>query len=116
MEKRRGREALESAVDEYGFLPIFINFVPGFSIEEHVSQDAWFSDEEGVWEWKGPVIREMGCAYGKFFENKAAFVSREWFPDFANISYLNSERHEDLRKHEQSVIAACSIRDKSSKG
>ena len=29
-------------------------------------------------------IRETGCAYGKFFENKAVFISKEWFPDFAN--------------------------------
>lgn len=28
------------------------------------------------------------------------------------ISYPNSERHDDLRKHEQSVIFVCSIRDK----
>ena len=31
-----------------------------------------------------PVIREAGCAYGKFLENKAVFISKEWFPDFAN--------------------------------
>ena len=37
-----------------------------------------------MWEWKGPVIRETGCAYGKFFEKKAAFVSREVFLDLAN--------------------------------
>ena len=67
-----------------GFLPLFTNSIPGFSIEEHVASSAWFDAEEGVWEWKGPVIRETGCAYGKFFERKAAFISREWFPDFAN--------------------------------
>lgn len=77
-------EDLMQAVDEYGFLPLFTNSVPGFSIEEHVSPEVWFSGDEGVWEWKGPVIRETGCAYGKFFENKATFISREWFPDFAN--------------------------------
>ena len=37
-----------------------------------------------AWDWKGPVIKETGCAYGKFMENKAVFISREWFPDFAN--------------------------------
>ena len=31
------------------------------------------------------MIRESGCAYGKFFEKKAVFISREWFPDFANF-------------------------------
>ena len=69
---------------ELGFLPFFKNEIPGFSIEEHVAPRAWFSSEEGLWEWKGPVIRETGCAYGKFFEKKAVFVSAEWFPDLAN--------------------------------
>jgi len=76
---------LTDAIEEYGFLPYFCNSLSGFSIEEHVAPQAWFSDDqEGVWEWKGPVIRETGCAYGKFFEKKAAFVSREWFIDLAN--------------------------------
>lgn len=72
------------AVQEFGFVPLFVNSIPGFSVEEHVSARAWFGSEEGVWEWKGPIIRETGCAYGKFFEHKAVFISREWFPDFAN--------------------------------
>lgn len=53
-------------------------------MEEHVAPSAWFSDEPGVWEWKGPVIQKARCAYGKFFERKVAFISAEWFPDFAN--------------------------------
>lgn len=80
----RTKKDLIKAVNRYGFVPLFTNSIPGFSVEEHVSAAAWFSGEEGVWEWKGPVIRESGCAYGKFFENKAVFISREWFPDFAN--------------------------------
>ena len=77
-------EDLEQAVQELGFLPYFANSVPGFSIEEHVAPNAWFSDEPGTWEWKGPVINELNCAYGKFFEKKAVYISKEWFPDFAN--------------------------------
>lgn len=76
---------LVDAVNTFGFVPLFENRIPGFSVEEHVSSRAWFgSGEDGVWEWKGPVIRDSGCAYGKFFDGKAVFVSREWFPDFAN--------------------------------
>ena len=75
---------LKSAIRKYGFVPLFSNAIHGFSVEEHVAASAWFSGEEGVWEWKGPVIKETGCAYGKFFDNKAVFVSRKWFPDFAN--------------------------------
>ncbi len=79
------KEDIIRAVDEFGFVPLFKNSIQGFSIEEHVSPMAWFdSGIDGVWEWKGPVIRESGCAYGKFFENKAVFVSRDWFLDLAN--------------------------------
>lgn len=37
-----------------------------------------------LWEWKGPILQESGCAYGKFFQRKAGFISREWWPDFCN--------------------------------
>ena len=81
---RTERDMVE-AVNAFGFVPLFENSIPGFSIEEHVAREAWFgSGQDGVWEWKGPVIRDSGCAYGKFFERKAAFVSAEWFPDLAN--------------------------------
>lgn len=80
----RNREDLVNAVNEMGFLPFFANSITGFSLEEHTAPEIWFTQEEGPWEWKGPVIRKTGCAYGKFFEKKAAFISREWFPDFAN--------------------------------
>ena len=80
----RRKKDLIDAVNELGFVPLFTNSIEGFSVEEHVAPSAWFSGEEGVWEWKGPVIKECGCAYGKFFENKAVFISRKFFPDFAN--------------------------------
>ncbi|MBQ9828290.1 MAG: hypothetical protein IJM62_06385 [Lachnospiraceae bacterium] len=82
----RTKQDMINAINKYGFLPFFSNSVPGFSIEEHVSRDAWYTygDDWKVWKWKGPVIKESRCAYGKFFENKAVFISSEWFPDFAN--------------------------------
>lgn len=91
-------EDLEQAVQELGFLPYFANSVPGFSIEEHVAPQAWFSDEPGTWEWKGPVINELNCAYGKFFEKKAVYISKGWFADFANYrrdGYDFDARYED---------------------
>lgn len=83
----RTKQDMIDAVEKFGFLPFFAGSIPGFSIEEHVGRDVWYTSADGewkVWEWKGPVIREAGCAYGKFLENKAVFISREWFPDFAN--------------------------------
>ena len=63
------QQDLIDAVKEYGIVPYFENSIPGFSIEEHAAPSAWFdSEQEGIWEWKGPVIRKTGCAYGKFFE------------------------------------------------
>ncbi len=83
----RSEKDLIEAIDTYGFLPFFANSIEGFSIEEHVSPECWYHQDTGqfdVWEWKGTIIRETGYAYGKFFEHKAAYISREWFPDFAN--------------------------------
>lgn len=78
------KKDLEDAVEEYGFVPYFRNSIKGFSIEENVDPLAWFNEDvEGVWEWKGPVIRDTGCAYGKFLQRKAAFISSGWFRDFA---------------------------------
>ncbi len=80
------KEELCQLVLEVGYLPFFKNAIEGFSIEECTPPELWFSDtEDGPWEWKGPVIRETGCAYGKFFRNKAAFISRDRFPDFMNF-------------------------------
>ena len=81
----RTKEDMVQLVDRLGFLPFFPNSVPGFSVEEMADPSIWFHGVEGPWEWKGPVIRATGCVYGKFFEKKAGFISREWFPDFANF-------------------------------
>ena len=81
------KDDLISVINEYGFVPFFRNSIEGFSIEEHIAPGCWYDDGGDfwpAWEWKGPVIRETGCAYGKFFEKKACYVSAEWFPDFAN--------------------------------
>ena len=81
----RRKQDLIDAVREFGIVPYFRTSIPGFSLEEHCHPAVLFSDTgDDTWEWKGPVIRESGCAYGKFFEKKAAYVSRELFPDLAN--------------------------------
>ena len=80
----RSKSDLIKAIDRFGFVPYFRNSIEGFSIEENIDSRYWFGGVEGAWEWKGPVIRQTGCAYGKFFERKAVYISRELFPDFAN--------------------------------
>ena len=77
-------------VDEVGFLPLLPIGITGWSADDVVDSDCrYVALPEGGWEWalwrwKGEIIRESGCAYGKFFDKKAAFVSKEWWPDFCN--------------------------------
>ena len=74
-------------VNEVGFLPLFSNEAKGFSAEEHCSPDYWFSGdpEQDPWIWREIIAESGEAAYGKFFGNKAGFISREWFPYFANM-------------------------------
>lgn len=71
-------------VEQYGFLPFFKNAIPGFSIEEMCPAELWFTELDGPWEWKGPAAKSGKCIYGKFFNGKAGFISKQWIPDFAN--------------------------------
>jgi hypothetical protein len=80
----RTKDDLAAMIRQVGILPFFTNSVPGWSAEEHVAPEVWFTDQEGPWEWKGPLAAEKVCAYGKFIRNRAAFISREWFADLAN--------------------------------
>lgn len=75
-------------VNSIGFLPLLNMGVTGWSAESVVDEDCQYVAlpdggwEWLLWKWKGSVLRESGCAYGKFFNGKAAFVSREWWPHF----------------------------------
>ena len=57
------QEKLEELIQEWGFLPFFLNRIEGFSIEEHTPKELWFTDEQmaGPWEWKGPIISNWQC-------------------------------------------------------
>ena len=81
----RSAEDLTALVQEVGFLPFFVNDIPGFSIATCTPPELWFSaTEDGPWEWKGPVARSKKCLYGKFYRKKACFVSAELAPDLLN--------------------------------
>lgn len=78
-------EDVITLVQEVGFLPFFAGTIPGFSVEELCPPEIWFApDADGPWEWKGAIIREGSCAYGKFYGGRAGYVSRDWLPDFCN--------------------------------
>lgn len=73
-------------IDQVGFLPLFANEVPGFSVEEHVSAAFWWTGDpmQDPWVWRELIARTGEVFYGKFFDRRAGFVSKAWFPAFAN--------------------------------
>ena len=54
------------------------------------------------------MINDLNCAYGKFFGKKAVYISKSWFPDFANYrrdGYDFDARYEDgLASHRDKVL------------
>lgn len=77
-------------IQEVGFLPLLYSGISGFSAEDVVDDDCRYVvfDDGGwdwpLWKWKGPIVTEGGCVYGKFFDKKAGFISMDWWPDFMN--------------------------------
>ena len=77
-------------IRQVGMLPLLSMGIAGWSAEEVTDEDCQYTQlpdggwEWPLWEWKGAILQESGCAYGKFFKGKAAFISREWWPDFSN--------------------------------
>ncbi len=46
-----------------------------------IPDDGW---DWPLWKWKGIIINESDCVYGKFFNGKAGFISRSWWTHFCN--------------------------------
>lgn len=81
---------LMTLIDEIGFLPLLDSGIYGFSAEDIVDEDCRyvvFSDggwDWPLWKWKGQIVTDMPCLYGKFFNKKAGFISKAWWADFCN--------------------------------
>ena len=81
---------LMELIQQIGFLPLLDSGITGYSAEELVSDDCRyvvFPDggwDWPLWKWKGPIVMEGNCVYGKFFDKKAGFISKAWWPDFYN--------------------------------
>lgn len=96
----RTPEELINYIDQVGFLPLFANELTGFSVEDHVYPYSWWTGdpEQDPWVWREIIARSGRVAYGKFFDRKAGFISKEWFPYFANYrrdGYDFDARYED---------------------
>ena len=79
-------EELTELIEKIGFLPLFECNIPGMSVEEHTDPSCWWCGDakKDPWEWRAMIAREGKIAYGKFFGKKAGFISKKWFPYFAN--------------------------------
>ena len=88
-------------IQEIGFLPLLDSGINGFSAEEIVDEDCrYVTFPEGgwdwpLWKWKGEIVTEMPCMYGKFFNRKAGFISQEWWSDFCNYRRSKYPRPDD---------------------
>ena len=92
-------------IQEVGFLPLLDSGIRGYSAEDIVDEDCRYVvfDDGGwdwpLWKWKGPIVTEGHCVYGKFFAGKAGFVSRKWWPDLCNYRrsahIISPERQEE---------------------
>ncbi len=89
--KIHNQSELAKAVDLIGFLPLLKNGMGNWSAQMLTDEKCQYKKlPSGKWEWlmwywKGPVIKESGCAYGRFFHDAKGFISKEWWPDFCNV-------------------------------
>jgi len=81
---------LAAYIQEAGFLPLLDSGIAGYSAEYLVDADCRYvvlpdgGWDWPLWKWKGPIVSDGQCVYGKFFAGKAGFVSLSWWPDFCN--------------------------------
>lgn len=79
-------DELIAFINEVGFVPLFKNHIEGFSIEEHTIPEDWWcgNPKTDPWEWRQYIASSGKACYGKFFWNKAGFISKKWLPYFVN--------------------------------
>lgn len=78
-------EQLIELLHTVGFLPLFSNNIPHFSVEEHIPDGRWWTGNvDDPWKWRHALASHPDIAYGKFFERKAGFIHKDWFPVLAS--------------------------------
>lgn len=95
-----------AAAERLGFLPFFKGTLPGLSIEEHTPDSLWFSSEQdGPWEWKGPIVRSAMVAYAKILGKKAVYVSPTWLPHIVNLRRATRTLSYDEQRVLNAIVA-----------
>lgn len=102
-------------IQQIGFLPLLESGIYGFSANALVDPDCRYVQlpdggwEWPLWKWKGDIVREGDCVYGKFFAGKAGFISTEWWPDFCNYR-RSTHSAPDEGSIEETILAILSSR------
>ena len=96
----KSSDVLLEVIEKVGFMPFFEADIPGFSVESMTVPKYWWTGDQkrDPWEWRAILARTGKVAYGKFFGKKAGFISKKWFPYFANYrrnGYDFDSRYED---------------------
>ncbi len=99
----KSAKELIALINKEGFLPLTTSSVAGFSVEERAAADYWFTDhKEDPWLWREIIAESREVAYGKLLGKKSGFISKAWFPTFANyrrLGYDFDSLYEDGKAH-----------------
>lgn len=73
-------EAMEY-INRIGFLPLFKNDIPGFSLEERTVPEYWWCDDvdKDPWIWRTVIARGKDIVYGKFLTRRSDLFQRNGF-------------------------------------
>lgn len=88
-------------INHVGFLPLLDSGIDGFSAEAVVTEDCSYVNlpdggwDWPMWKWKGQIVTELPCMYGKFYNKKAGYITKEWWPDFCNYRRSKYRRPDD---------------------
>ncbi|MBE5792334.1 MAG: hypothetical protein E7322_09300 [Clostridiales bacterium] len=107
----KNADDMTALVNEIGFLPLFDVGVNGFSVEEMTRGQWWTGRADDPWHWREIAATQGEIIYGKIFNGRAGFVSRKWFPKFANYRRdgydFDSRWEEGLEPPRNQAIMEC---------
>ena len=82
----RGWRQLCDVVEDFGFLPFLECGVDGFSVFGLTNPERWeWGGPGNPWWWRLHLPNTGRLVYGKFFKGHLGFISKKWWPRFANI-------------------------------
>lgn len=114
-DRLKSSDELTMLVNRIGFLPLFDVGVPGFSVEALTPGKWWTGLKDDPWHWRETAAVEGEIIYGKFFQSRAGFISKTWFPKFANYRRdgydFDSRWEEGLEPPRNQAIIECVMKN-----